>query len=78
VSEATWLRVWLQGGAVDDWSYYTLVEPPERVRVLRNPFHDGEWIRVVGDWPDAIEYERVRAVEQLDDERIFYPVGDCP
>lgn len=67
-----WLRVWLQGGPVEDWTYYTLIEPPDVVKIIPDPFREG-WLRVVGDWPGATLYERVRGVEQFDNERIFYP-----
>lgn len=68
-----WIRVWLQGGPVQDFSYFTLVEPPELIQVMPDPFHEGDWIRVVGSWPQAVAYRREPSVEQLDRERIYYP-----
>jgi hypothetical protein len=70
---ATWITVWCQGGPADDWRYEALIEPPEQIKVMPDPFHAGQFLRVVGDWPQATTYERVPAVEQLDDERIYYP-----
>jgi hypothetical protein len=69
-----WLEVWCQGGPADGWRYETMVEPPDRILMLADPFHTGKFIRVVGDWPTATPYERVRAVEQFDHELIYYPV----
>lgn len=69
------LKVWLQGGPADDWTYYTLVEPPARLYVIPHPSLEGEWIHVLDDgWPQAIAYERAAAVEQFNGERIYYPV----
>lgn len=65
--------MWCQGGSADGWRYETLIEPPETIWMLRDPFHGDQWIRVVGDWPQAIAYERVRSVEQIDGELIYYP-----
>jgi hypothetical protein len=76
---ADWIRVWLQGGPVEDWDYFTLVEPPEVIHVLRNPFPGSsqKWIRVLGGWPEALTYRREPSVEQLDRERIYYPLADA-
>jgi hypothetical protein len=71
----SWIKVWLQGGPVEDWHYFTLVEPPEEITIIRDPFHDG-WIHVIGPWPGAIRYRREEGVEQFDFERIYYPLGD--
>lgn len=70
-----WIMVWLQGGDADDWRYQTLIEPDREILMLRDPFHAGQWIRVVGPWPEAVRYERVPSVEQFDNERIYYPVA---
>jgi hypothetical protein len=69
------LIVWLQGGPANDWRYETLIEPPDVIKVIPDPFHEGVWIRVVGPWPDAVHYQRQPAVEQFDHERIYYPVA---
>jgi hypothetical protein len=73
---SAWIRVWCQGGPASDWDYFTLIEPPKRIKIIRDPFHEERWIRVVGDWPEAVEYERVPLVEQFDHERIYYPVEE--
>jgi hypothetical protein len=74
VTNGGWFKVWLQGGPVEDFVYFTMVEPPDRLRVMRDPFKPG-WIHVTGSWPEAILYERVRSVEQFDRERIYYPAS---
>lgn len=71
---AEWIEVWCQGGEADDQRYMTMVEPPDEILMLRDPFHPEQWIRVVGPWAEAIPYQRQRAVEQIDNERIYYPV----
>lgn len=73
---ARWIEVWCQGGPADDFRYETLIEPPAKIHVMPDPFHDGRFIRVVGPWPDATAYERVPDVEQFDHERIYYPRAD--
>jgi hypothetical protein len=74
MSDDPWIKVWLQGGIADDWIYATLIEPDREIKVMRDPFHDDRFIRVTGDWPEAMRYERVPTVEQFDNERIYYPV----
>jgi hypothetical protein len=68
-----WLRVWLQGGAVENWDYFTRVEPPDVIHVIRSPT-GLSWLCVFADWRGALAYRREHAVEQFDDERIFYPL----
>lgn len=71
-----WIKVWLQGGPVEDWHYFTLIEPPDVIHIMADPFNDGRWLRVLGDWPQATAYRREASVEQSDRERIYYPVSD--
>lgn len=73
-TEPQWITIWLQGGPADNWRYETLIEPPNSIEVMPDPFHPGSWLRVVfGSWPEATTYERVPSVEQFDHERIYYP-----
>ena len=76
MTEPQWITVWLQGGPANDFRYETLVEPPDEIVVMADPFNDDNFIRVVGPWDGATTYRRVRQVEQFDRERIFYPVED--
>lgn len=70
--------VWCQGGPADGWRYETLIEPEDVITLVPVPGRAGEFIRVLnllpGDepWPDAVAYERVRAVDLLDGECIYY------
>lgn len=73
LTDARWFTVWCQGGDADDFRYETLVEPPDEIQILANPFHSGDFFRVLGPWPNAVTYVRVPEVEQLADERIYYP-----
>jgi hypothetical protein len=72
-------RVWCQGGPANDWSYETLIEPDDEITLLPNPHRAGEFIRVLkllpGEvpWPGSVVYRRVRSVEQIDGECIYYP-----
>lgn len=74
--------VWCQGGPANDWRYETLIEPDDTITLAPVPGREGEFIRVLnlvpGDepWPDAVTYIRVRNVEQIDGECIYYPEGD--
>lgn len=68
-------QVWCQGGPADGFRYETGIEPPQEIRVMADPYREG-WIRVLGDWPQAIPYLRVQAVEQIDGECIYYPRGE--
>lgn len=68
-----WLRVWLQGGLVENWDYFTLVEPPDVIRVIRSPT-GLSWVCAPEGWRGALAYRREHRVEQFDDERIFYPL----
>jgi hypothetical protein len=74
MSDERWIKVWCQGGPVGDWHYFTLIEPPEVIHVMRDPLRPDFFIRVFDAWPESAAYRRVPAVEQLDDERIYYPV----
>jgi hypothetical protein len=69
-----WFTVWCQGGDADDFRYDTLVEPPDEIDILPNPFRSGDFFRVLGPkWKNATTYVRVPDVEQFPDERIYYP-----
>jgi hypothetical protein len=73
-------RVWCQGGPANDWSYETLIEPADEITLIPVPRRADEFIRVAPDddsWPDATVYRRVRDVEQIDGECIYYP-ADAP
>jgi hypothetical protein len=71
--------VWCQGGPADDFRYETLIEPDNEITLIPVPGRGGDFMRVLnllpGDepWPGAITYERVRLVEQIDGECIYYP-----
>jgi len=75
MSEDPWIRVWLQGGDADGWEYLTLIEPDPVIEVMPDPFKTDVWIRVVGDWPQAVRYQREPSVEQFAKERIYYPAS---
>jgi hypothetical protein len=72
--------VWCQGGPANDWRYETLIEPDDVITLVPVPGREGQFMRVLnllpGDepWPDAVTYERVRSVEQIDGECIYYQV----
>jgi hypothetical protein len=72
VTGGPWLKVWLQGGPVEDWHYLSLVEPPETIYVTHTREPHG-WVRVLEDWEGAHAYRREPSVEQFDHERIYYP-----
>jgi hypothetical protein len=74
MSDLDWLAVWLQGGPADGWRYATMIEPPQTIYVIPDPILSTQWVRVSVGWPDALAYRRVPEVEQLDRERIYYPV----
>jgi hypothetical protein len=78
VSDLPWIHVWLQGGDADGWRYATMIEPPQTIYVVRDPFFGRHrWVRVPSSWgQDSIAYRRVPGVEQFDSERIYYPVGE--
>lgn len=71
--------VWCQGGPADDWGYETSIEPDDVITLIPDPRRTGAFVRVLnllpGDtpWPDAVTYRRVRSVEQIDGECIYYP-----
>jgi hypothetical protein len=67
--DARWLLVRLQGGAADDYSYETLIEPDELILVIPTPFRDG-WIRVIAPWEGALAY---RQIERDADLRLYVP-----
>lgn len=73
--------VWCQGGPANDWRYETSIEPPDEIVLYPLPGdgHSG-WTRVFADddWPGAVRYMRIRTVEQLDGECIYYPKADSP
>lgn len=67
--------MWCQGGPANDWRYETPIEPPDEI--ILYPLPGGghnEWTRVFADdhWPGTVTYGRVRAVEQIDGECIYY------
>lgn len=66
-------EAWCQGGPANDWRIWMLPEPPDQIEMLADPFHPGQFIRVIGPWPEATTYVRVRDVEQIDGECIYYP-----
>lgn len=71
--------VWCQGGPANDWRYETLIEPDDEITLIPVPTREGEFIRVLnilpGDerWPDSVIYKRMRSIEQVDGECIYYP-----
>ena len=67
-------EIWCQGGPFDNYRAIVLDEPPDTLRLKRDPFHADRVIKVRGPWPDVVEYERVPSVEQFERERIYYPV----
>lgn len=74
-------RVWCQGGPADDWGYWTLVEPDDEITLVPVPHGAARFIRVLNllpgeePWPGAVVYRRVRSVEQIDGECIYYPMS---
>lgn len=51
-----------------------MIEPPQTIYVIPDPILSGRWVRVSVGWPGALAYQRVPDVEQLDRERIYYPM----
>ncbi len=75
MGDLPWIDVWLQGGPANDWRYATLIEPPQTIYVVRDPFFDTRWVRVPASWGEgSFAYVRVPTVEQFDHERIYYPI----
>lgn len=68
--------IWCQGGPASGTRIVLLSgeEPPDEISMWCSP--SGIWMRVLAAdrWPDAVAYVRVREVEQVDYECIYYPV----
>lgn len=79
--------MWCQGGSANGWRYETLIEPDDVITVMPIPGRKGQFMRVLNllpgeePWPEssAVTYVRVRSVEQIDGECIYYPrAGPLP
>ena len=71
--QVRWITVWCQGGPANDLRYETPIEPDPVIKVMPDPLHEGRFIRVPDDWPEATTYVRVPDAEQSDHQRIYSP-----
>lgn len=73
-------EIWLQGGPADGFKAFVVGNIDKHLgdtlHVIPHPTAPGEWVVVDELYSRAVRYERVRAVEQLDGERIYYPAPD--
>jgi hypothetical protein len=67
--------MWCQGGPANGWRCIAMMPPRDEIVLWPVPHSPGEWLRVPpeDEWPGAVTYVRVRAVEQIDGECIYYP-----
>lgn len=73
--------VWCQGGPASGFRYETCIEPDDEIALISVPIGDKvHWMRQiieVPQWPKSTVYVRVRSVEQIDGECIYYPKGSA-